>query len=191
MALTVYFSAPYGPHGRSFTASEQQFVLDVLNDERGWLSALRLGPAARTSDAASASWVVSLEDQAYIDATFDGRVQRSRGRRLRGPMQDGLSVTLMRERPRRTMFSLQNWSTVPGPVAGRYNLRAYRIYLVTHECGHMLGLSHARCSGTRHRPAPVMLQQTRGLGHCTPNTWPLDREFRKLKRQTGPLPKLA
>jgi len=48
-------------------------------------------------------------------------------------------------------------------------LASYRQYMVSHEMGHILGHQHAHCPGTDN-PAPIMMQQTKGIGECTPNT---------------------
>ena len=49
----------------------------------------------------------------------------------------------------------------------------YRAYLVNHEVGHWLGLGHTMCASG---PAPVMVQQSKGTGACTPTVWPLEAE---------------
>lgn len=49
-------------------------------------------------------------------------------------------------------------------------LAEYRHYLVNHEIGHQLGQGHVGCPGAG-QPAPVMMQQTKGVGACLPNGW--------------------
>lgn len=47
-------------------------------------------------------------------------------------------------------------------------LERYRQYMVSHEMGHALGYEHVKCPGSG--PVPIMVQQTLGIGKCTPNT---------------------
>jgi hypothetical protein len=56
-----------------------------------------------------------------------------------------------------------------GSRASKLPLAEYRQYMVTHEMGHSLGYEHTTCPGPG-MPAPLMMQQTRGIGKCTPNT---------------------
>ncbi len=69
----------------------------------------------------------------------------------------------------RAVLNVARWLTgadaYPGP------LPAYRQYLVNHEVGHLFGRGHESCPGPG-QPAPVMMQQTKGLDGCTPVSWP-------------------
>lgn len=57
---------------------------------------------------------------------------------------------------------------IRGAPKSRLSLEEYRQYMVSHEMGHSLGYDHAKCPGSG--PVPVMVQQTLGIGACTPNT---------------------
>ena len=69
----------------------------------------------------------------------------------------------------RAVLNVARWltgaSAYPGP------LPAYRQYLVNHEVGHLFGRGHESCPGAG-QPAPVMMQQTKGLQGCTAVSWP-------------------
>lgn len=55
-----------------------------------------------------------------------------------------------------------------GAPESKLNLDDYRQYMVSHEMGHILGYDHVPCPGPGI-PAPIMLQQTLGIGKCSPN----------------------
>lgn len=56
-----------------------------------------------------------------------------------------------------------------GSKASKLNLEDYRQYMVSHEIGHILGFDHASCPCVGCK-APIMMQQTLGIGKCNPNT---------------------
>jgi hypothetical protein len=56
-----------------------------------------------------------------------------------------------------------------GAPASKLTLDDYRQYMVSHEMGHILGHDHVTCPSPG-APAPIMLQQTKGIGKCKPNT---------------------
>jgi hypothetical protein len=56
-----------------------------------------------------------------------------------------------------------------GSEKSKLNLDDYRQYLVSHEIGHILGHGHQKCP-CKGCKAPIMMQQTLGIGNCKPNT---------------------
>jgi len=66
--------------------------------------------------------------------------------------------------------ALNAWRWDAG-AAGFDDLDTYRTYLVNHEFGHGLGYGHIGCPAAGSR-APVMMQQSKGLGGCAANGWP-------------------
>jgi hypothetical protein len=66
---------------------------------------------------------------------------------------------------------LNAWRWAHGADAFGDDVGAYRQYLVNHEVGHRLGRGHVGCPGKGKR-APVMMQQTKGVGSCRANAWP-------------------
>lgn len=63
----------------------------------------------------------------------------------------------------------------PAWNSARAGLRNYRHLVVNHETGHWLGHGHRGCSRAG-QPAPVMMQQSKGLDGCRFNPWPLPGE---------------
>ena len=56
-----------------------------------------------------------------------------------------------------------------GSKASKLGLEDYRQYMVSHEIGHILGFEHKACPCAGCK-APIMMQQTLGIGKCNPNT---------------------
>jgi hypothetical protein len=56
-----------------------------------------------------------------------------------------------------------------GARASKLSLEDYRQYMVSHEIGHILGYDHEVCP-CKNCKAPIMMQQTKGIGECAPNT---------------------
>jgi hypothetical protein len=76
----------------------------------------------------------------------------------------------------RAILNYFRWKN--GARSYRGDLDRYRTYLVNHEVGHSLGHSaHRSCPASGAR-APVMMQQTKGVGPCRANPWPTAAERR-------------
>lgn len=56
-----------------------------------------------------------------------------------------------------------------GAPKSKLDLVNYRQYMVSHEIGHILGFEHSACPCVGCK-APIMMQQTLGIGKCNPNT---------------------
>jgi Protein of unknown function (DUF3152) len=132
-------------------------IQDVLDDPRSWRGTRRwrfeLTPVGQS--ATLHAYIVTPNTTDRLCAPYLTRGQVS--------CQNGNRVVL---NAKRWLLGAESYGT---------DLTNYRRYLVNHEFGHALGKHHVGCPGSQ-RLAPVMMQQTKGLGACRKNPWPLDSE---------------
>jgi uncharacterized protein DUF3152 len=130
-----------------------RIIAGVLNDERSWRGSERVRFELVSGDSDRA------ELHAYIvtPGTTD---------RLCAPLLTQGEVSC--QNGDRVVLNAKRWQL--GAKAYGRDLDNYRRYLVNHEFGHYIGYGHVECPG-RGRPAPVMMQQTKGLDGCKKNPW--------------------
>ena len=59
------------------------------------------------------------------------------------------------------------------------DLATYRLYLINHEIGHLLGWGHTNCP-SQNALAPLMMQQSKTTDGCIPNGWPIYERITKI-----------
>jgi hypothetical protein len=147
--FTVDVEAGLDEDAAAFAAA----VEGVLADARGW--APKLDISLQRVGSGPVAFRVTLASPDTTD-------------RLCRPLRTGgIFSCFMRGR---AVVNVARWWGGAEAYAG--DVAAYRDYVVNHEVGHALGMGHRSCPGAG-RPAPVMMQQTKGVGRCTPNGWPV------------------
>jgi hypothetical protein len=141
-------------------------VESVLTDGRGWQRAqFRL---VRDDGARFAVVLAEPDDAQQLCLPYD--VFR------RYSCQNGPTVVLNADR----------WRDATPQWTG--DLAAYRIMLINHEVGHLLGQKHPHVQCPRAgQNAPIMAQQSTELNGCLPNPWPLDHEIARAAPHDLPL----
>ncbi len=139
------------------TASFEQIVRAALTNPSGWVQA----GFAFSFDDTDFDYVVVLAEGPEVDRLCEP--YRTGGR---FSCQIGPVVALNADRWRE---AVPEWPA---------SLLEYRLMLVNHEVGHLLGQHHpdAFC-GAAGEPSAVMAQQSKGVGECLANPWPLPWEI--------------
>jgi hypothetical protein len=123
------------------------YVVAYLNDPNGW------------SKKGHFFEPVSFNPDVTIHLSSNSTVNKECG------LEGKLSCAIMNGK---TMWlNAERW--YHGASKSKLSLDDYRQYMVSHEIGHILGYEHVHCSG-KGQPAPIMMQQTKGIGQCKPNT---------------------
>lgn len=130
----------------------------ILAHPRGWAAHGR-GSFQLVSSKADADFVIRIATPATADRLCLAQGLNTHGE-LNCETTDGVVVNLRRW--------VLGSPTFDGPPA------EYRHLVINHEVGHEIGIHHhLGCSGPG-RPAPVMMQQIKGLDGCVSNAWPYD-----------------
>ncbi|WP_066908131.1 DUF3152 domain-containing protein [Millisia brevis] len=127
------------------------FAIDVLNDPRGWGGR---GYTFERTDGSDAAFELILASPDTSE-------------RMCAPL--GTFGTMSCRAGNRVILTWYRWA-IGIPDYGTA-VTDYRRYVVNHEVGHYLGFGHVFCPGVG-QPAPLMMQQTKGLDGCLPNPWP-------------------
>ncbi|MCP4305992.1 MAG: DUF3152 domain-containing protein [bacterium] len=131
-------------------------ALSILTDDRGWTSSADVDFARVDDDTYDFRLLLAspaTTDTLCYPARTAGRYSCRNGEKV--------------------IINLMRWTS--GTDDYNDNLTTYRQYLLNHEVGHFLGKAHLQCSAPGEL-APVMMQQTKGLGECLPNGWPTEVE---------------
>ncbi|MFE1199874.1 DUF3152 domain-containing protein [Streptomyces olivaceoviridis] len=137
----------------------------ILADRRGWTADGR--SAFQRVSSGPADFVVKVATPGTVD-----RVCGQYGLDTGGEVNCNVAQNVM--------VNLRRWLLATPVYAD--DVTAYRALIVNHEVGHFLGHGHVGCPGPG-QPAPVMMQQIKGMHGCAPNVWPYDGQGRYV---TGP-----
>ncbi|WP_353950623.1 DUF3152 domain-containing protein [Knoellia sp. S7-12] len=138
-------------------AQAAAIVSSTLGDKRGWQTRDQVRFRAVSPAAVAAGDVDITIVLASPDLTD----------KLCAPLRTRGQVSCFNLR--KVVLNVRRWTEgVPGYGT---NLAAYREYMVNHEIGHGLYHGHVECP-RKGAPAPIMLQQSKGLDGCLQNPWP-------------------
>jgi hypothetical protein len=134
-----------------FNAGERQidfYIMAYLNSPDGWSQD---GYLFEQADEQKADVIIRLSSSTTIHKTC------------------GLSPKLSCAELNGRHMYLNSERWFHGAPKSGLDLENYRQYMISHEMGHILGKEHVKCPKKGHK-APLMLQQTLGIGECIPNT---------------------
>ncbi len=125
----------------------------ILNNEKGW-----------TNVTGKGFQLTSVEDSdfVFIFATPEKTDE------LCYPLETNGIYSCRNE----TEIIINNFRWKEGAVDFGRDIETYRLYLINHETGHLLGWQHKECP-KEGAIAPVMMQQSKGTNGCLPYGWPV------------------
>jgi hypothetical protein len=124
----------------------------ILNDEKGWIN---------ITEKSFNHTSVEESDFVYIFATPEKTDE------LCYPLETNGIYSCRNERE----IVINNFRWQNGAADFLKDIEMYRLYLINHETGHILGWGHADCP-KEGAIAPLMMQQSKGTNGCIPYGWP-------------------
>jgi hypothetical protein len=134
-------------YGIRFPAQIEFYVTAYLNDPDGW------------SSKGYGFEPVSMNEDVLIRLSSPETIEEKCG------LPSNLSCAELNGK--HMYLNAERW--FHGSKASKLSLDNYRQYMVSHEIGHILGFEHQKCPCAGCK-APIMMQQTLGIGKCIPNT---------------------
>ncbi|MFG1805767.1 DUF3152 domain-containing protein [Streptomyces sp. NPDC049040] len=135
-------------------------IADVLANPRGWTADGHDG--FQLVSTGRADFVIKIATPDTVDS-----ICGAAGLLTRGEVNCDVGATVV--------VNLKRWMLGSPEFDGP--IEDYRALIINHEVGHRIGHHHEGCPGPG-RPAPVMMQQIKGLKGCTANQWPYDARGR-------------
>lgn len=146
-ALKIEPSIPIGPDCMG------KLITSILNDPRGWNSITEKKFLLVSEEEADFTFIFSSPDKTD---------------ELCAPLETNGIYSCRNEEE--IIINYFRWEN--GAIDFGNDMKTYRLYLINHETGHILGWGHTGCPKDGAL-APVMMQQSKTTDGCTPYGWPL------------------
>ena len=146
-ALKIEPSIPIGPDCMG------KLITSILNDPRGW------------NNITEKEFLLVSEEDADFTFIFSSPDKTDE---LCAPLETNGIYSCRNEEE--IIINYFRWEN--GAIDFGNDMKTYRLYLINHETGHILGWGHTGCPKDGAL-APVMTQQSKTTDGCTPYGWPL------------------
>ena len=129
------------------------FISSILNDQRGWKTVI--GKEFQIVNYYDADFHIFLANPNTVDE-------------MCFPLQTNGIYSC--RNGNQVIYNYFRW--LSGAKDFGLDIATYRLYLINHEVGHMLGWGHTNCP-SQNALAPLMMQQSKTTDGCIPNGWPI------------------
>ena len=146
-SLKIESSIPIGPDCMA------KLIASILNDSRGWKNITEKEFLLVSEEAADFTFIFSSPDKTD---------------ELCAPLETNGIYSCRNEEE--IIINYFRWRN--GALDFGNDMKTYRLYLINHETGHILGWGHTGCP-KEGAIAPVMMQQSKTTDGCIAYGWPL------------------